>query len=106
MFATLWGAMAVLTSCAYGMHQVQVSSFSPYAPLEKGGEIIKASGEQFVVMGFVTDTEYVDKAYQTLQSRCPQGDISAVTTQFYTQLGFFSWTNKIMLQGVCRSSGS
>lgn len=101
---TLLFFLPLLFSCAYSVHEVQFSDFTPYAPLEKSGEIIKSSGQQFVVMGFVTDTNYVDNAYKSFQNKCPNGQISSVSTQFLTELGFFSWNNKIHFQGICRSS--
>jgi hypothetical protein len=91
-----------LASCAYSIHQVQVSDFTPFAPLEKkGNEVIEASAEQSTIFGVVSDTKYVDDAYAAFQEKCPRGHISSISSLFLTELGFFSWTNKIMLQGVC-----
>lgn len=93
-------ACLILTSCAYSIHDVYVSDFSPYVPLEKG-EMIRAEAEQFVVMGFVQNTDYVDRAYEKLQSKCSGKSITGISTQFSTSLGFFSWTNKVLIQGLC-----
>jgi len=95
-----------LISCAYSMHEVHVSDFSPYSPLEKGGEVIKAVGDQFVVLWFTFDTQYVNDAYEKLQNQCPGGEITSISSQLYTELGFFSWKNKLLLQGVCRQSAT
>jgi len=65
------------------------------------GEMVTASSERFIVMGFASDTKYVDAAYQSLQEKCPNGRIQGITTQFTTGLGFFSWTNRIRMQGLC-----
>lgn len=92
--------VALLSGCAFSVHQVQVSDFKPYAAIERG-EVIKAKGEQFAVMGFVTETQYVDNAYADLQRQCPDGSISGITTQLSTDLGFFSWTNRVLMQGLC-----
>lgn len=92
-----------LVSCAFSMHEVHVSDFQPYAPLEKGGEVVKAVGEQFVILWFASDTNYVDDAYHKLQQQCPNGEISSISSQLYTELGFMSWKNRLLLQGVCRS---
>ncbi|MFS4460970.1 hypothetical protein [Bdellovibrio sp. HCB2-146] len=89
-----------LASCAHSIHEVQTSDFIPSAPIE-AGEMVKASTEQFVVLGFVGNTDYVDQAYHKLMSACPNGAISGITTQYSTSLGFFSWTNKILMQGLC-----
>lgn len=72
----------------------------PGVPIESG-EMISATAEQFVILGFVGDTNYVDQAYHRLLKGCPNGVVSAVTTQYSTSLGFFSWTNKILMQGLC-----
>jgi hypothetical protein len=86
------------------MHDVHVSDFGPYAPMEKGGEVVKVVGEQFVVLWFAFDTNYVNEAYTKLQAKCPDGRITSISSQLYTELGFMSWTNKLLLQGVCRAN--
>jgi hypothetical protein len=95
--------LLVLSGCAYSIHDVYISDFQPYQPLEKG-EIIKAESEQFVVMSFVQDTNYVDRAYEKLQKQCPNKAITGISTQYSTSLGFFSWTNKVLMQGLCVSA--
>jgi len=66
--------------------------------------MVKATAEQFVVMGFVYDTNYVDTARKKLIAQCPDGNISGISTQYSTSLGFFSWTSKILMQGLCTKS--
>jgi len=95
-----------LISCAFSMHEVHVSDFAPYASLEKGGEVVKAVGEQFVILWVTKDTKYVDEAYEKIQKQCPNGEITSITSQLYTELGFLSWKNKLLLQGVCRQSSA
>lgn len=92
----------MLASCAHSIHEVHTSDFIPAAPIE-AGEMVKASTEQFVILGFTDNTNYVDEAYQKLMAACPNGSISGITTQYSTSLGFFSWTNKILMQGLCLS---
>ncbi len=89
-----------LCSCAHSIHEVHTSDFLPAASIESG-EMVKASSEQFVIFGFVGNTDYVDQAYQKLMKNCPQGALTAITTQYSTSLNFFSWTNKILMQGLC-----
>lgn len=96
----LLASFLLLSGCAYSIHDVYISDFNNYQKLEQG-EIVKATSEQFVVMGFVYDTNYVDQARHKLIAQCPQGEISGISTQFSTSLGFFSWTNKILMQGLC-----
>lgn len=89
-----------LNACAYSIHEVQVSDFRPYQRLETGA-VVKGYAEQFVILGFTTQTDYVNDARTDLIKKCPGGDISGITTQISTSLGFFSWTNKALLQGLC-----
>lgn len=90
----------ILGSCAHSIHNVHVSDFTPAKPIE-AGDIVKAKSEQFVIMGFTNETLYVEQAYQKLLAACPNGPISNISTQFSTSLGFFSWTNKVLMQGLC-----
>lgn len=91
---------AILGGCAHSIHEVHTSDFSPYARIEQG-QMVKANAEQFVVLGFTSETEYVNRAYQTLMSQCPDGVVTGITTQLSTSLGFLSWTNKVLMQGLC-----
>lgn len=96
----LLAGLLLLSGCAHSVHSVYISDFGGYQKLEHG-EVVKASAEQFAVMGFVYDTNYVETARTKLIAQCPQGDISGISTQYSTSLGFFSWTNKILMQGLC-----
>jgi hypothetical protein len=96
----LTAALTWLTAgCMHSIHQVHVSDFDgkPY----EAGNIVKASTEQFTILGFVTDTKYVDDAFEQLKGKCPKGHVQGITTQYSTSLGFFSWHNKILMQGLC-----
>src|SRR4051794_40014707 len=92
----------LLSACAYSVHQVQVSDYRPYKPLS-AGQIVKAETKQFVILGFTKQTDYVDEAFKELLGKCPGGTISGITTQISTDLGFFSWTNRALMQGLCVS---
>ena len=50
------------SACAHSIHEVHTSDFSPGAAIESG-EMVKGSGEQFVILGFVQQTNYVNQAY-------------------------------------------
>lgn len=91
---------AGLGGCAHSIHQVHTSDFNPMAEIESG-EVVRGYAEQFVVLGFVQETNYVDQAFAQLQSQCPRGQITGITTQISTSMGFFSWTNKALMQGLC-----
>jgi len=92
---------AILASaCAHSIHEVHTSDFAPGVAITSG-RVVKATTEQFVVLGFVGNTNYVDDAYKHLMDACPNGAITGITTQYSTSLGFFSWWNKILMQGLC-----
>ena len=91
----------MLNSCTYSTHLVHVSDFSPtFQPLQKG-QLIESKSEQFVVLGFSSETQYVDQALQALNAQCYNGDIQGITTDFSTAHGFLSWTNSVRMQAVC-----
>lgn len=86
--------------CAHSVHQVHTSDFNPYARMEDG-TLVKGYGEKFVILGFTGDTDQVNTAYRNLLAACPGGAITGITTQLSTALGFFSWTEKALMQGLC-----
>ena len=89
-------------SCAHSIHLVHATPFEQSHSEAKSTRIIEARSEQQVIFYFAFNTDYVDEAYAKLQSQCP-GKIEGVTTQFSTSLGFFSWTNKILMKALCKS---
>lgn len=95
----------LLSACAHSIHEVHTSDFLPGASLAQG-KLVEASAEQFVILGITQDTSYVNRAYQDLMRACPQGSITGITTQISTSLGFFSWTNKVLMKGLCVDKGS
>lgn len=89
-----------LSACAHSVHLVHSSDWDKSAGKTK---IVEAQSEQFVIFGFVRQTDYVNHARKKLLSQC-KGPISAVTTEYRTSLGFFSWHNKIIMRGLCSAS--
>ncbi len=94
-------------SCAHSVHQVQTSDFnvveeanSDKLVTKESGKIIQAQAEQFVVLGFTQQTNYVNQAYDQLLQKC-KGSVVGITTQLSSSLSFFSWTNKVLMQGFC-----
>ena len=90
----------ITSGCAYSIHVNHTSDFQATQPLSEY-RLVEARGEQFSILGFVTQTDYVDEAFTTLQSECPRGQITGIQTRYSTSLGFFSWTNIIQMQGYC-----
>ena len=62
---------------------------------------VMAISEQYVCLGFTSNTDYVDNAYHKLLSACKNGHISVISTQFSTSDSFMSWTNKMLMNGSC-----
>lgn len=92
--------MISLTGCAYSVHQVHTGDFTPFSRMNKGRKI-HAQAEQFVILGFVGNVDFVKRAYEELQAKCPNKKIVGITTEHVTHLGFFSWTNKVHMRGRC-----
>ncbi len=93
--------IGVFSACTHSLHVAHVSDFSPTFKEYSKGELVKAKAEQFAIMGFVDNTDYIDIAYRKLQDSCPRGTIQGITTQYSTSHGFFSWTNVVEMQGLC-----
>ena len=90
----------MLTGCAHSIHNAGILEMQGI-PIESG-EVVRAEAQQFVIMGFASETQYVNQAYKKLLAECPNKSISAIGHRHSTSLGFFSWTNKLVLQGLCK----
>jgi hypothetical protein len=91
---------AALLSCAHSVHQMHVSDFLEDQHGKKG-RIIHAHQEEFTILGSTTVLDYVDLALGDFMRKCPEGLISGITTEYMTDLGFFSWTHHLYLTGQC-----
>ncbi len=91
---------ALIVSCSHSTHLVHVSDHSVGLDQSKGKKI-EIETQQHTIMGFVFDTNYVDKARAGLIKKCPKGKIKNITTRYSTSHGFFSWYNKIYMQARC-----
>ncbi len=97
----LFFSLPIILNCMSSVHQFNQSdpmSFQDYQSAKK----ITADAEQFAILGFVYDTNYVEEAIKKLHDSCPDGSIEQIGTTFKTKLGFMSWTNQIHLVGYCR----
>jgi hypothetical protein len=95
----------LLVGCTHSLHVAQYSDFGPtYVAFQKGSWV-RASTEQFVVLGFAENTNFVDETYQKLKTACPDGVVQGIETQYTTDHGFFSWTNRVKMQGLCVRRG-
>lgn len=92
--------LLLLVSCTHSIHQVHLSGHAPYSN-KKTGKLIQGYGEQKAILGFVTDTDYVEQARADLMSKCQDGDIKGIYSTFSTSHGFLHWTNKVRMRAVC-----
>jgi hypothetical protein len=93
-------AFILLSSCAHSVHQNSIGGFAPYAARAEGHVVI-ADVEEKIVFANFSKFEMLDQAYAVLLGKCPQGEIVGVSTRYLSSLGFFHWTEKIRLQGLC-----
>ncbi len=89
-----------LSSCTYALHQVHEGDIERI-PTGREFRRVKSQAEQFVVLGFVRQTDYVDKAYADLAQSCAGREVEGIQTRYSTAHGFLSWTNKVVMQGYC-----
>ena len=99
----IFGFLALTTACTHSVHLVNFSDTRPYKKASEGRPI-SSHTTQFTVMGFTTETNYVNEAYQELLRQCPAGVVTGIVTKYYTDHGFFSWTNNIEMNGLCFSN--
>lgn len=89
-----------LVGCSHAIHLVHMSDFATGEKITSG-KMVEATGEQFVVLGFASETDYVNQAKAQLIAKCRKGDIQGIQTRYSTSHGFMSYTNKIYMQGLC-----
>lgn len=94
-------AVALLSACTHSLHVAHYSDFNPTYASYGRGEMVEAEASQFVIMGFIFQTDYVNEAYDRIQRQCPGGRIQGIETQYTSDHGFMSWTNRIHMQGLC-----
>jgi hypothetical protein len=94
---------AALSACAYSIHEAHVSDFHGSLPAASG-RMVRGQADQFVILGFTQQTDYVNQALARLIAQCPNGALASVMTRLSTDLGFFSWTNRAAMEGQCVSA--
>ena len=90
----------LLVGCTHSVHLVHVGDFKPYQKNTSGTKVT-AEAEQFVILGFTSETDYVNIARTNLMNQCSTGSIQGPVTRLSTSHGFFSWTNKVYIQALC-----
>ncbi len=90
----------LLAGCTHSIHMVHSDGFTERLKEITKARYVEVETTQDVVFFFAFDTDYVDEAKTKLEQACP-GRLSAVSTQYSTSHGFFHWTNKILMKGMC-----
>lgn len=89
-----------LTSCTHSLHQYHVGEVE-FVPKKYKKIQVDSKSEQRVILGFVTQTDYVNDAFKKLQNKCASGMVTGINTRYSTSHGFFSWTNTVKMTGTC-----
>ena len=92
--------MWIATSCAYSVHQNYFSEFD-LGKNPPAGKAITGEAEQFSILLNFSHYELVEKARANLEAQCPEGRITGINTRLLSAFGFFSWTDKIQMVGLC-----
>lgn len=92
----LLGFIFSMTGCAYSVHQYGSVDFTGMKP----GKKVVVEGSHHYIFAKM-DNRFVDKAYSALISECKEGMINGVTSQYRTELNFFSFTEKLIIEGTC-----
>jgi hypothetical protein len=93
-------SLATATGCTYSIHQVHATDYLTEVPRGRSREI-SAEATQDVILYLTTSTDYVDQAYERLLAQCPGGEIVGIHGRHSTAHSFLSFTNKLVLRGLC-----
>lgn len=93
-------AFIFLKACSSSVHQYNAGDVRSPLPA-KSIKKISAESEQFTILGFVFDTNYVTEAVDKLNEQCPDAWIQGIIIRYSTAHGFMSWKNRVYLEGYC-----
>lgn len=88
-----------IVSCAHSVHQYNAGDYSNYAKLKQAKKITAVGKKKYILAKF--DNDFVEQAYNNLKNECSSGHITAVSSRYATELGFFSFTESLTLEGYC-----
>lgn len=91
---------ATLSGCTHSVHINHTSDYRLNKPLAEY-RVVEAKADQRVIMGMVTQTDYVNEAYAALEETCPDGQVTGIQTRYSTSHGFLSWRNVVTMRGYC-----
>ena len=95
-----------LSGCAIGfvksLHNV---SYLEQAPIPAGSNSkpIERDVTRNVLLGFITDTDFVDNGWKSFQKLCPNGTIMNPMVRHSTDLGFLAYKEQLHFTGTCVS---
>ena len=96
-----WFLLLSLGGCAYSVHQYSALDFTGMTGMNlKNATKVSATGEKKYIL-IKTDNDFVDIAYANLMDKCKDGAITGITTKYLTALSFFSFDEKLELEGYC-----
>ena len=96
----LGGASGCIPDFGKSLHEVSLLEATDLSGA-RSVRPVEARTEQFVVLSFAFDADYVGDARRALLAACPRGRIVNITARFSTDLGFFAYRNKLVLRGYC-----
>ena len=99
----LFITLATFAGCTHALHVNHTSDYNLEAPLSSY-RIVKSQAEQFCFLGFVGNTEYVERAFNDLKRKCPKGKVVGIQTRYSSSHGFLSWTNILRMVGYCSTN--
>lgn len=94
-------SLLLLGGCTSSIHMVNTAGFAQPLPADAKTRYLEATAQKTVILGFSFDTDYVDRARESLIAKCGDGDLIAVSTEYSTDHNFLHWTNKILMKGIC-----
>ena len=93
-------ALTLATGCTASVHQVAMGGLDP---IPEGAKVrhIQAQADQFVFMYITDNTDYADRAFASLLSQCPHGEVRGIETRYGTTHGFLSFKNHLRATALC-----
>ena len=96
-----------LSGCAIGfvksLHNV---SYLEQAPIPAGANSkpIERDVTRNVLLGFISNTDFVDNGWKSFQKLCPDGTILNPLVRHSTDLGFLAYKEQLHFSGTCVSN--
>ncbi|MBU6154931.1 MAG: hypothetical protein KGP28_11560 [Bdellovibrionales bacterium] len=108
-FRTSMGAIFLITApalsgCAIGLvkslHNVSYLEQAPI-PAIADAKPIERDVTRNVLLGFITNTDFVDNGWKSFQKLCPNGTIMNPMVRHSTDLGFLAYKEHLHFTGTC-----